>query len=364
MAHIVVADDSPTVRRVVTSLLTRAGHDVVATADGLEAVQAVHRHQPDLVVMDVQMPRLSGYLAARLLKEDWATAGIPIVLLSALDAASDRYWGAKAGADRYSTKGFEGSDLVDAVQELLDEAARARGGTERLRHDPVQLSEQDVLDRTCDVLDRTLFEAALAGDVHELALTTVELEATVAGVLGVVGRVVDHDLAGVVLVEEQRAYLAVTRDVSARHYSEFLVRAAGTLSDATGTPLAVQALQPRVSDAAGMLASAEAEAEAAPLATFLSMPLKGTGGHVVGLLALSSAQAEAFGEAALGVLRLLEGPVALVVENARLREAYRLAGSLNPHGDEVPRLPAQSGPVVVAGSPPTGSSSGVAVGGR
>lgn len=354
MAHIVVADDSPTLRRVVASLLTRAGHDVVVTEDGLEAVQAANRHQPDLVVMDVQMPRLSGYVAARLLKEDWATADIPVVLLTSLDAASDRYWGGKAGADRYLTKTFEGSELVDAVADLLEQAERGRGGAPRLRPDPVELTGEDVLDRTCDVLDRTLFEAALAGDVHALALTTAELEATIAGVLGVVGRVVDHDLAGVVLVDEQRAYLSVTNDVSSAHYREFLVRAAGTLSDATDSQFPVQALQPRVADPERRLASADAEADPAPLATFLSMPLKGTGGRVVALLALSSARSEAFGDAALGVLRLLEGPVALVVENARLREAQRAAVSAAvplTQGLPVQPPPGYRGQLAV-GSPP------------
>ena len=107
-------------RKVVASVLTREGFEVVAAAeDGLEAVQAAHRLQPDAVVMDVQMPRLSGYVAARLLKEDWATADIPVVLLTSLDAASDRYWGAQAGADRYLTKDFQAEELGQALREVL-----------------------------------------------------------------------------------------------------------------------------------------------------------------------------------------------------------------------------------------------------
>ena len=72
---------------------------MVQATDGLEAVQAVFRTQPDAVVLDVQMPRVSGYVAARLLKDDWRTQDIPVVLLTSLDAASDRYWGAQTGAD-------------------------------------------------------------------------------------------------------------------------------------------------------------------------------------------------------------------------------------------------------------------------
>ena len=83
MARIVIADDSPTLRRIVTSVLTKEGHEVVAAEDGIGAVQAVLLHQPDAVVLDVQMPRVSGFIAARLLKDDWQTADIPVVMLTA-----------------------------------------------------------------------------------------------------------------------------------------------------------------------------------------------------------------------------------------------------------------------------------------
>ena len=112
---VVVADDSPTMRRIVSGVLTAAGFDVVLAEDGVEAVQAVFRTMPDVVMLDVQMPRVSGYVAARLLKDDWQTADLPVLFLTSLNAASDRYWGARAGADRFLTKDFEAPELVEAV---------------------------------------------------------------------------------------------------------------------------------------------------------------------------------------------------------------------------------------------------------
>src|SRR5690606_3480429 len=97
---VVVADDSPTMRRIVGGVLERAGFAVTLAADGVEAVQAVFGTQPDVVVLDVQMPRVSGYVAARLLKDDWQTADLPVLFLTSLGAASDRYWGDRAGADQ------------------------------------------------------------------------------------------------------------------------------------------------------------------------------------------------------------------------------------------------------------------------
>src|ERR687883_159882 len=142
MPTVVIADDSPTLRRIVTSVLSREGYDVVAAADGVEAVQAVFRTMPDACVFDVQMPRVSGYVAARVVKDDWMTAGIPIILLTSLDAASDRYWGKQAGADRYLSKDFEAPDLAKALAEVLAErAAAATEPPSSLRPDPVELSD-------------------------------------------------------------------------------------------------------------------------------------------------------------------------------------------------------------------------------
>src|SRR3954468_21799742 len=140
MATIVIADDSPTLRRIVSSVLTRDGHEVVQAEDGVEAVQAVFRTQPDVVILDVQMPRVSGYVAARLLKDDWQTADIPVILLTSLDAASDRYWGAQTGADRYLTKDFEAPDLTGAVAEVIEGAVAARDGRGAPRPGPGQAS--------------------------------------------------------------------------------------------------------------------------------------------------------------------------------------------------------------------------------
>src|SRR3954453_3325419 len=171
MATIVIADDSPTLRRTVSSVLSREGHEVVQAEDGIEAVQAVFAHQPDAIVLDVQMPRVSGFIAARLLKDDWQTADIPVVMLTSLDAASDRYWARQAGVDRYLTKDFEAPELSGTIDEVLMSAGAGRAGRPRLTPDPLELSEEDVLARVCDLLDRKLFESSVAQAVTGIAAT-------------------------------------------------------------------------------------------------------------------------------------------------------------------------------------------------
>src|SRR3954451_5383392 len=153
MPTVVIADDSPTLRRIVSSVLTRDGFEVVQAEDGVQAVQTVFRVMPDAVVLDVQMPRVSGYVAARLLKDDWQTADIPVILLTSLDAASDRYWGAQTGADHYLTKDFEAPQLVVAVRDALAAAEARNAGRPPLRAESVDITADDVLSRVCDLLD-------------------------------------------------------------------------------------------------------------------------------------------------------------------------------------------------------------------
>jgi CheY-like chemotaxis protein len=320
---VLVADDSPTMRRIVSGVLTGAGFDVVLAQDGVEAVQAAFRTMPDVVVLDVQMPRVSGYVAARLLKDDWQTADLPVLFLTSLNAASDRYWGARAGAERFLTKDFEAPELVDAVLSALDAAQLARGGRAALKADPVELSNDDVLGRVCDLLDRNLFEASVTQDVTSIAADVHGFEETVAAVLESMENIVDCDLVGVMLLgpdglAPEATYVSVAREVTDLHYREFLEAVADASDQATGGATAITDLSPMLADAHARLGAADRDGVENPgMATFLSMPLR-AGGRLLGLLALSSGLSHAFGESALTTLRLVAPPAAVVIDHARL----------------------------------------------
>lgn len=313
MPTVLIADDSPTLRRIVSTVLERAGHTIVTAEDGVEAVQAAFRVQPDAIVLDVQMPRLSGYVAARLLKDDWQTTEIPVLLLTSLDAASDRYWGAQTGADRFLTKDFEAPELVTALAEVIAAADIRRGGRPPLRADPVELGDDEVLARVSELLDRKLFEASVSAEVTHIAADVHGFEETVAGVLGVLARVVDYDMAAVCMLDDRVTYLTVVRDSSHQQYHEFFAAIADAATQVSGVPVMLHDLVPRIADPHGLLGLDDE----GRMATFLSMPLR-AGGRIVGCLALSSATKNAFGETSLNTLRLVEQPAAVVISNARL----------------------------------------------
>jgi two-component system chemotaxis sensor kinase CheA len=118
--RIVVADDSLTTRAAAKSLLEIAGFEVLAAADGEEALALVRDPGCALVVTDVQMPRLDGFGLTRILKGDGRLAQIPVILVTSLDSAEDRAAGLKAGADAYLVKReIQRGKLLELVRQLL-----------------------------------------------------------------------------------------------------------------------------------------------------------------------------------------------------------------------------------------------------
>ena len=193
--RILVADDSPVIRAAVGSLLREAGYEVTTAEDGIEAIQEFYAQPPDLVLLDIKMPRMSGYVACRLIKEDWSVAHIPILILTALDSAEDRYWSEKSGADGYLTKESLGEELLSAIR-----SARATRALSELTTGEVeaqQLDQVDVLARVTELLDRKLFDATIVNDIVTMATRAMDLPTTVQESLLILRRFVDYDLAGI-----------------------------------------------------------------------------------------------------------------------------------------------------------------------
>ena len=123
MAKIVVADDDVDIRELVEFKLASMGHDIVAVADGAAAVEACRAERPDLAVLDVMMPGVSGLDAVRTIRADAVLAHLPVILLTARAQESDVETGLSSGADEYITKPFSPRDLAARVDQLLERAA-------------------------------------------------------------------------------------------------------------------------------------------------------------------------------------------------------------------------------------------------
>jgi DNA-binding response OmpR family regulator len=124
-ARILVADDEPDMRALLASVLRRAGYDVDQAEDGQAAIEAARARRPDLVIADILMPRVDGWQLCYWLRQDPATAGVPIIFLSLRSRAPDRTYGLKLGADDFVAKPFDPRELVARVQAVLKRTAAA-----------------------------------------------------------------------------------------------------------------------------------------------------------------------------------------------------------------------------------------------
>jgi two-component system alkaline phosphatase synthesis response regulator PhoP len=119
--RILVVDDEVAIVRMLKDRLESAGFEVLTAYDGAQAVEVARQERPDLIIMDVTMPRMDGLTAAKQLRSDPTTAHIPIVMLTARGQESDEQAGYAAGAVRYFTKPFSPRQLVQELRSLLGE---------------------------------------------------------------------------------------------------------------------------------------------------------------------------------------------------------------------------------------------------
>jgi len=116
LTKILIVDDSPSQVRMIHDLLEREGYIPVSVSDPLRIEEAVANERPSVILLDVVMPGRNGFQVCRELKTNAQFSGIPVILVTSKDSASDRYWGQQQGADGYVTKPFTREELLRAVR--------------------------------------------------------------------------------------------------------------------------------------------------------------------------------------------------------------------------------------------------------
>ncbi len=116
---ILVVDDSKTIRRTAETLLTKEGCQVFTAIDGFDALSKIADHQPDLIFVDIMMPRLDGYETCSLIKHNKVFKETPVIMLSSKDGLFDRARGRIVGSEQYLTKPFTKDELLGAISNQL-----------------------------------------------------------------------------------------------------------------------------------------------------------------------------------------------------------------------------------------------------
>lgn len=179
--QLLVVDDDPNLLLAVSETLRAEGYEVVTARRGAEAMVRIAEALPDLVISDIRMPGMDGYMLVRNLRSSPRTRLIPIIFLTAKDETADRVVGFRTGVDAYMTKPFEPEELVAVVGGILDRVQRTHADLARLfgeqETDEYDLiSDPDLTDaewRVAEAVARGLANKEIAAELH-LSLRTIE----------------------------------------------------------------------------------------------------------------------------------------------------------------------------------------------
>ena len=116
---VMVIDDSKTIRRTAETLLKKEGCEVFTATDGFEALSKITDHRPDIIFIDIMMPRLDGYQTCALIKRNKSYKDTPVILLTSKDGLFDRARGRIVGSDQYLTKPFTREELLGAIKQYV-----------------------------------------------------------------------------------------------------------------------------------------------------------------------------------------------------------------------------------------------------
>jgi CheY-like chemotaxis protein len=308
--RILVADDSALVRKAVTQLMVERGHEVEEAADGAEAITLLLTRPPDAVLLDLHMPRVTGWVVCRLMKEDPALRRIPVLVLTSYDEPEDRFWAEQSGADGYIRKSQVGQPLLDRLDAAL--AGRALSELTGAVEEPVPSGPVDVLARVCEALDRKLFEATVVNEVTSVALRSLDLREALGEVLTAVGRAVGYEVAAVALLSELTLAVRCPHPVSAAAIDGFTAEVTRALGEMSGTGLAPGDLTVYHTRPEPVMT----EGPAGEWGSWYLAPLQARG-RLIGALALAATARVRFDDRTRRTLRALAPAAALVIEGAR-----------------------------------------------
>jgi adenylate cyclase len=198
MAKILIVDDSNVIAGVLEDFFSNQGHEVLRGANGLEGVLLTYREIPDIIVSDVEMPRLQGYQMSRLLKSKRGVRDIPIIMHTSLSEDRDRFWAMSSGVEAYVTKDFDNLErLGELVTELLAKATAP--DRELIREDSAGIDEENVMELLGNLFDRELFRSTILNELSAVEKYISSLPQSCLEILSLLTRICEAHLGSLIL---------------------------------------------------------------------------------------------------------------------------------------------------------------------
>ena len=326
---VLIADDSTTIVGVVEFLLESQGYDVVTASDGIEAIAKIYETQPDLVLLDIEMPKMTGYQVCRLLKGNEATKTIPIIILTSRGQKKDRFWGLSTGADDFITKDFETEEeLFSKIESVLQRkipskkisTGKAPEALNKQQSSEIgtPITEVSLLEQVNHILDHQLFQATIVNELSYLAINMHSFFTTIHSLFNLLAKVCEFQVASIFLTEEKlyNIFLYMVPPVS-RHFLQTVKQRVITVYKEYQPLESVENIEVTILKDSAQETQEEPVSREEQVATFFALPLK-VRNSVIGVLALGSTKENALSAETVETLRVFTNEASIVLDNALL----------------------------------------------
>jgi len=204
---ILLVDDSPLIVAMMSDLLINAGYEVISASDGVEAINKAYSELPDLILLDVMMPKMNGYQVCRLLKNDEYMKYIPIIMFTTRDKPIEKFWGLHIGADEYVSKDIEAEKLLKLISKYID---RLSDYKHILKKKVKNITLTDILLKTNNILDSKLYELTIINRITSIAWKTKNFREVIINVLQILEEIFNYELGAFCLLDEGKLSIFIT----------------------------------------------------------------------------------------------------------------------------------------------------------
>ncbi len=213
---ILIADDSPFILSVLSEFLKSNGFEVETAENGIEAVQKAFNFYPDVIILDVMMPFMTGYQVARMLKTEKLTKEIPIILLTSKSDAADKFWGHLVGADYYVVK----DENLEILMEHLLKIVSTIKPIDKKQFTKKDYSPLDIVAKVNELLDKKLYELTILNEIGKFVGDIADLDKIVEKVMSFLSKILEYSVILIMIKEENAVEIIsnVSKEFSFNEY--------------------------------------------------------------------------------------------------------------------------------------------------
>ncbi len=315
---VLLVDDSELIRGVVTEHLESKGYEVITAEDGLEGILTVYTRIPDIVVTDVEMPRLQGYQMSRLIKSRRGIRSIPVIMHTSLSEDRDKFWASSSGADDFITKDFDNLDLIDEkIEELLEKAGPLE--EETIREDAEQMDEPAAMEMLGNLFDKELFQSTILNKLSEVVKYIGSLSLSTIEVLKLLGNVCETHLGVIILLyhNDAKVYILPSEEVHKEDVDKFVKLSLQDFRAHKGD-VKIERVDEKIYGIEEREDWEKVRLDGKRISSYHAVPLKGKGDSVIGTIHVGNLSNNYFSSYITDNIDIFARGAGLVLENSIL----------------------------------------------